>query len=116
MNKEKIIQKTTAIILSIVSLWGAVVSWLNYGFVSQWQGSVSELAEKNVSLMAVFSVTYWPLTVLLVISCAITAYYLFKNNTLPILLNISLIFAYVISVIIIHVLAVSNGFELYAIN
>ena len=89
MNKAiNITQKVSAVILVLVSLWIAVVSWLNYSFVSPWQGKISELINNNASLMAVFSARYWPLTILLVISCATTSFSLFKQKPMPIALNI----------------------------
>lgn len=111
-----ITQKVSAVILVLISLWITVVSWLNYSFVSPWQGNVSELANKNVSLMAVFSAGYWPLTILLVISCATAAFYLFKQKPMPIAFNIALVITFIISAIFIHMLAVSTGFELHAIK
>lgn len=117
MNKAtNITQKVSAVILALVSLWIAVASWLNYSFVSPWQGKVSELTSKNISLMAVFSVGYWPLTIILVISCATAAFYLFKQKPMPIAFNIALVFTFIISAIFIHILAVSTGFELHAIK
>ena len=116
MNKAAITQKASAVILVLVTLWNAVVSWLNYSFVSEWQGRISELTDNNASLMTLFSVGYWPITIIVVMSCAVTAFYLFKQNTLPILFNIALVIVFVVSAIFIHILAVSTGFELHAIN
>ncbi|MDH5179514.1 MAG: hypothetical protein OEZ39_05295 [Gammaproteobacteria bacterium] len=116
MNKAAITQKVSAVILVLVTLWAAIVSWLNYSFVSEWQGRISELTDNNASLMAVFSVGYWPVTILIVMSCAVTTFYLFKNNTLPILFNVALVIIFVVSTMFIHMLAVSTGFELHAIS
>ena len=111
-----IAQKVSASILVLVTLWIVVVSWLNYSFVSPWQGRVHDLPEKNVSLMAVFSASYWPLTIVVAICCATVAFYLFKQKSLPIVFNVALVFVFIVSAIFIHMLAVSTGFELHAIK
>lgn len=117
MNKAtNITQKISAVILALVSLWISVVSLLNFSFVAQWQGSASELAQNNVSLMTVFSVGCWPLTILLGMSYATTAFFLFKKKPRAVVFNVALVCTFIISAIFIHILSVSTGFELHPIK